>query len=832
MPLDFSKMKAPQKTARPIDPIELFQKLKVVDQNINDLWLAQGDALREWHKNRNKSDVAVVLNTGAGKTLVGLLIAQSLVNETQGHVVYVCSSIQLIEQTAEKADGYGLDVTTYYRGSYNNDLFSLGKAPCITTYQALFNGKSIFFHQDCAAIVFDDAHTADNLLRDHFSLRLDRASFPAAYAEILALFRNYHHTVGMASSYNELKDNSNGLRILLIPPFEVQKQFGELVRILTSERLHENENTTFTWEFLRDRIDLCCVLMTASAITFTPPFVPVRDLPYFRPAVRRVYLSATLSAPDAFVRTFGRVPDSIIAPTTTAGECERLILIPARTLSASNDLDATQELISNRKALILVPSYSRAGKWSGIASIPPREAVSKKLAEFKSDTEASKLILAARYDGMDLPGDTCRLMILDELPMGVGPLERYLWEYLNLINTLRTAVASRIVQSFGRISRGMSDHGVVILTGKQLIEWILRPANARSIPKFLQKQIQLGYEISMEMESLEDLGSAIDQCLNRDKRWIRYYNEFMQDAEADECKEDTSDLVLVAESEAEYGLCLWNRDYDKAAKALMRTLDTAMTISKSTGAWHMLWLGRALELSGDKDSACEFYQRAHGAERNIPAFPSDADERNITNAPIQVIEVDRQLRIASNQKICLPKNFDTDLACLNNPTSSPKQIEESLRCLGQYLGLKASRPDNEFGAGPDVLWECPDLPALCMEVKTDKETGSLYQKKEVGQLFDHIQWVIDNSPSQEIIPIFVGPVAGATRSANPSESFMVAGIDQFQLLADRLGQALRDVVSNSLSLTLRPTIFKLFKERNLLWPECLKKIKHSRLKEL
>jgi hypothetical protein len=35
------------------------------------------------------------------------------------------------------------------------------------------------------------------------------------------------------------------------------------------------------------------------------------------------------------------------------------------------------------------------------------------------NTESSKLILAARYDGMDLPGDTCRLMILDELPMGV-----------------------------------------------------------------------------------------------------------------------------------------------------------------------------------------------------------------------------------------------------------------------------------------------------------------------------------------------------------------------------------------------------------------------------
>lgn len=56
----------------------------MTDTNINDLWLGQGDALREWNEHRHKNDIAIVLNTGAGKTLIGLLIAQSLVNETKG----------------------------------------------------------------------------------------------------------------------------------------------------------------------------------------------------------------------------------------------------------------------------------------------------------------------------------------------------------------------------------------------------------------------------------------------------------------------------------------------------------------------------------------------------------------------------------------------------------------------------------------------------------------------------------------------------------------------------------------------------------------------------
>src|ERR1700690_3052685 len=101
MEFDFTRLKPLKSDTNPIDPIEIFRKVKISDQNINDLWLAQGDALRKWHDNRQQKDISIVLNTGAGKTLVGLLMAQSLVNETKGKVLYICSSIQLVEQTAE-----------------------------------------------------------------------------------------------------------------------------------------------------------------------------------------------------------------------------------------------------------------------------------------------------------------------------------------------------------------------------------------------------------------------------------------------------------------------------------------------------------------------------------------------------------------------------------------------------------------------------------------------------------------------------------------------------------------------------------------------------------
>ena len=77
MSFDFSKLKPQAKEQRLTDPIALFQRLRVTDTSINDLWLAQGDALRGWNDNRKEADISISLNTGAGKTLVGLLIGQT-----------------------------------------------------------------------------------------------------------------------------------------------------------------------------------------------------------------------------------------------------------------------------------------------------------------------------------------------------------------------------------------------------------------------------------------------------------------------------------------------------------------------------------------------------------------------------------------------------------------------------------------------------------------------------------------------------------------------------------------------------------------------------------
>ncbi len=830
MGFDFSKIKPKKKESLPINPIELFQKIKVTDPNINDLWLAQGDALRQWHENRSKEDVGIVLNTGAGKTLVGLLVAQSLVNETRGKVPYACSSIQLVEQTAEKAKGYGLNVTTYYRGEYSNDLFNRCEVPCVTTYQALFNGRSVFFREQLSAIVFDDAHTAEHLLRDHFSLRISSSTLQNIYSQIVALFRDYHEMIGKAGSYAEL-DDSQSRRLFLIPPFEIYRKQGELTRILQEARFQDNPNTTFVWEHIKDHIDICCILISGSDVTITPPFIPILSLPYFERGLRRVYLSATLSAPDAFARTFGKNPDKLVAPSTTAGECERLILLPSKSVIDMEDIEVTKTLITARKTLILVPTYKRANSWQDIALQPPRDEVSQHVQNFRNTSDATKLLLTARYDGIDLPGDTCRVMVIDDVPMGVGPLERFLWEQLGMANTLRSAVASRIIQSFGRISRGMSDQGVVILTGNRLVDWILIPKNRAVLPPFLQKQIALGDEVSKNAETLDDLVDIINKCLKRDNDWATAYNDFMANAVPENSNVDTDLLTRLAISEAQYGLYMWQREYENAAQVLSSTLNDAFSLSANTGAWHSLWLGAAYLFLGDNERARKMFIKAHTNQRNIPPYPREESLDENSDIPAQIISVSQQLKITSSGKIDLPNTFDTDIVFLNG-SGTPAQTEESLRALGQYLGLVSSRPDNEFGTGPDVLWLIEGMQALCMEVKSDKDPSSRYQKKEVGQLSDHIQWVKDTVDTEEIIPVFVGPLVGVTNTANPPEDFQVIALEQFKNLAGRLKAALQDAATEALPLTLSTTLLDTFRARNLIWPEVLETLERYKLREI
>ena len=552
-----------------------------------------------------------------------------------------------------------------------------------------------------------------------------------AYEQLVALFQQFHISVGLATSYAKLTSGQSS-RQFFVPPFELQRHIAELRRILLQANLNEYTETAFSWEHIQDHEDLCCLLISDDELTLTPPVVPVFTLPYFNQEVRRVYLSATLRAPDSFVRAFGCQPNKLVAPSTTAGECERMILFPTSVNSVDEGVEAAKEMIRDKKTLILVPSFSRAKVWEEVSPAPSREMVPNAIANFQQASPPEKLTLAARYDGIDLPGDTCRMMVIDDLPTGSGPLERFQWEKLNMQNSLRSMLATRIVQSFGRISRGMSDHGVVMLTGKSLVEWLLVPRNRSLLPQFLQKQIELGEGVSKQAKDTEALRAASTACLSRDPNWIQSYTSNMRDLPSESEPGNLDKALNVALAEARFGKALWDRDFRGAARELNAVLQDAFEFSQYAGAWLSLWLGFAYEMDGDSDSASYFYRKSHAMQTNLPR-PISPQSTATPSIPQQALRAAEQMQVSHSNSISIepPKTMIQDLKRLDG-NSSARQAEEALRCLGQYLGLESTRPDHEFGKGPDVLWLSEKGYAVCMEVKTCKQETSRYTKSNVG----------------------------------------------------------------------------------------------------
>ncbi|WP_268055817.1 MULTISPECIES: DEAD/DEAH box helicase [unclassified Citrobacter] len=88
MMVDFGKLRENQRKPAPIEPLEIFRRLPK-PAGMNDLYSSQSDVLEKWFNIRNQKDIIFKLHTGGGKTLVGLLMAQSSLNEKKGPVLYL-----------------------------------------------------------------------------------------------------------------------------------------------------------------------------------------------------------------------------------------------------------------------------------------------------------------------------------------------------------------------------------------------------------------------------------------------------------------------------------------------------------------------------------------------------------------------------------------------------------------------------------------------------------------------------------------------------------------------------------------------------------------------
>lgn len=785
MNFNFDSLSRPKGNSNPIDPFEIFAKTPNLKNVPNDLWKGQAEALRLWHENRTSEDNVILLNTGAGKSIVGVLVAQSLVNEAIGSTVFVCSTIDLVEQTARECDRLGLIYTKRTGGEFSNDLFETGKAFCITTYQALFTANSTFTKEKSPmAIIFDDAHVAERVIRDTFTLSIDRGKFPQLYNEIISLVRPEFDKIDRGPHLNYVVDDIGQQTVTMCPPATAAKNREQIIEAIKKVADWKKSELFFPSIRLWENIGQCAIFVSASTIEITPPFIPTGVYDFLGKGVRRVYLSATMEFETDFVRGFGRQVPKPIVPDNDAGNGERLILLSSRFNQKIEKKDLATEILIKHKLLISVPSYSKALPWKDIGIPPKRSEFSKELQKFRADPVGA-FILVSRIDGIDLPQDACRVMVIDGSPAGVSLMDHYLFQTLFLKNLYSTKMAGRITQLLGRINRGRSDYSAFVIYGNDINVWLKTERNLALLPPLIRKQVILSQTVQEGMEKAEtvNIASLISQVISRDPGWMNFYRETVDGLEVsteaiEKVKERETQLAKSAVAECQFMTRLWQGDVEGARKNLLDILDDTALVDAKLAGWYSLWLGASYEMEADNETSIAHYKKARSRLShwlNVP-FKSNFDKTSEAEGTKTLLQV--ALLGANNhgpQALSeLIGKLRIQARKLTDPISSNAK-EEAVRYFGELMGFTASRPDNEHGHGPDVIWiDSHNKYGIAFELKTEKKDPAEYNKQEVGQAHNHIQWLKDNEPDFNWDGLLlVGPNGTCKVEASPSDDIFL-----------------------------------------------------------
>jgi hypothetical protein len=771
---DFKKLKGKEGRPKVTEPEEIFRRLPK-PQGINDLYQSQAEVLRAWYLRRSEPDLVIKLHTGGGKTLVGLLIAQSTLNELGEPVLFLTPTVQLMNQALARAYEYGIPAVAYAKGTEPLPAtFTNSQAVLVATYSALFNGQSKFGLRGgqtlpvrVGGIILDDAHTSFAVLRDQFTLKIP--SSDDLYSEITALFRAAFQKLDRVGSFDDVVQGAD--RAVLEVPYWAWEEKREAVHAMLQARakdLKTAKHYRYIWPLLRDRFHLCHPLVSNTGFTVTPLVTPVEALPTFAEAARRVYMSATIADDSSIVRTFFASEKSVSEPLTSkslAGVSERMILVPELmpfTVDATSFVKEVSAGLSEARkgVVVLVPSNAAADRWKGATQVPQgTQEVEAAIRDLQEGRSFGPLVLANRYDGIDLPGNSCRLLIMDGLPRGISDYDLFRGSVLMGGRSIISDLSQRIEQGIGRGARGAGDHCVVLLIGRDLVAWISKESNFQFLTASTRAQVQMGAEISRETTDANDLETTIGKCLTRDKDWMEYHAGKLADIitvampAVDRLKEARSERKAVELYE--------NGHPEKAVAAIQEFLITAKADNHTKG-WFEQLAARFAFMWGDKDLAQRLQTDAYAHNRNLtrptvipPYSPLSEPQEQANGIASQVA--------AYHVRLGFMREFEETVAMLTSSATS-NQFEQAFMELGTMLGLSTDRPERYGYPGCDVLWLLPGKIGCVFEAKSRKGKNA-FSKKDHGQLLVAVEWFKGAYPEYRPIQVSMHPINKATKNS-------------------------------------------------------------------
>ena len=239
-------------TTQPVvfEPRQLFRSLRR-DKKHEYLHDVQGDVLDEWYDRRHERDLVIKMNTGSGKTLVGLVLLWSRLKEGRGPAVYLCPNLHLVSQVRDEADKLGIPHVEFDSNNLFPPEFYNSTAVLITTVQKLFNGRSVFGVADIpdstriGTVLIDDAHSCINIAQQQFTVTISRKSHMW-----MKLFNFFEDALKQQSigNYAEIAQGKYGAYIQ-VPYWTWQSRLHNVADLFSKNS--DSDELKFVWPFFK-----------------------------------------------------------------------------------------------------------------------------------------------------------------------------------------------------------------------------------------------------------------------------------------------------------------------------------------------------------------------------------------------------------------------------------------------------------------------------------------------------------------------------------------------------------------------------------------------------
>ncbi|WSQ15203.1 hypothetical protein OG604_50140 [Streptomyces sp. NBC_01231] len=648
--------------------------------------------------------------------------------------------------------------------------YEAGEAIAVSVYSHVFNSNPAL--DDADMLVLDDAHAAEGYVASPWSLSISRASAESAYLDVLSVIESALDPLVCTRLRGPDPDGSQSSYVYLASPIGVAEQGVALERVIGAAAGGGKLSTsgTHVWKLLQGRLDRCLVYVSYGQILIRPLIPPtMQHRPFSEPA-RRIYMSATLGDGGELERSFGRrriAPIPVPDGWEREGTGRRFFLFPELT----NDLSANPkdvpgfvaDVISTAgRAVALTPDTRTADTFA--AHYLPKSHPVLKAADVEDDLttftakDNAVLLLTNRYDGIDLPDDDCRLIVLAGLPAKGDLQERFLHESLGALEVLQERIRARIVQGSGRATRNNKDWAAVVVLGRSLSSYLSGLDVQASLHPEVRAEVEFGRRNSLGTTS-SDMLDNLSVFRDHGQDWADVDSDIVADRDTytRTVAPSAAELRKAARFEVAVWEALWNNQLDWALTAVQRVLDQLTgqrTPQRYAALWNYLGYSIAERLARQnndlthRDTGARYYRdlQRKGQTSSFLAHlvaPSDKAHAPVLGELDPLDEAAMQGIIARTE-LHHANRFEHTIAEARTRLAGTEATpyEAGLVSLGTLAGTSASYAEDDTAkpASPDAVWIFADARWIIWEAKSEATPTGEVSPDNVRQAQGHLSY--------------------------------------------------------------------------------------------